>query len=91
MSESSNRIPYYDLVLGKVYYIKRQGSDILYKGLYHCHYRKYFDEKEPLTFVNVIPNPENKKLVEFNQMNIMDKIELNIIIFLFIKWNQNQF
>jgi len=65
MSMSSSSIPYYDLVLGKEYKIKKDG--VIYKGIYHCHYRKYFDEKEPLTFVNVTPNPENKKLVDFNQ------------------------
>ena len=58
-------IPYYELVLGKEYIIKKDG--IIYKGEYYCHYRKYFDAKEPLTFINVTPNPENKTFVEFNQ------------------------
>jgi hypothetical protein len=68
MSTSSlKRVLYDDLVLGKKYIVKRQDSDILYKGIYHCHYRKYFDEKEPLTFTDVTPNPENKKLIHFEQ------------------------
>ena len=61
----STSIPYHQLVLGKEYIIKK--DNVLYKGVYYMHYRKYFDEKEPLTFINVTPNPENKKLVEFNQ------------------------
>lgn len=62
---SLSRILYHDLVLGKEYYIKK--DNILYKGVYYMHYRKYFDDKEPLTFINVRPNIENKQLVEFNQ------------------------
>ena len=60
-------IPYYDLVLGKEYKIKK--DNIMYKGVYYTHYRTFFDDKEPLTFINVRPNPENKKLVEFNQFD----------------------
>jgi hypothetical protein len=62
---SMTRILYDDLVLGKEYYVRKDG--ILYKGIYYMHYRKSFDEKDPLTFINVTPNPENKKLIEFNQ------------------------
>ena len=60
---SLSRIPYYDLVLGKKYIIKKDG--IIYKGIYYCHYRQTFDEKDPLTFMCVTPNPENKKLIDF--------------------------
>lgn len=59
------RLTYDDLVLGNEYYIKREGSDIIYKGFYYMHYKKYHDGKEPLTFDEVTPNPENKKYVEF--------------------------
>jgi hypothetical protein len=62
---SLTRVLYDDLVLGKEYKIKK--DDILYKGIYYMHYRKYHDDKEPLTFHHVTPNPENKELVEFNQ------------------------
>lgn len=78
---SSSRVLYDDLVLGKEYYIKN--DNIVYKGVYYMHYRKYFDGKEPLTFINVTPNPENKKLVEFNQYDEYIKIELDIIIFFY--------
>ena len=64
---SLTRIPYYDLVLGKEYTIKK--DNIMYKGVYYMHYRKTFDESDTLTFENVTPNPENKKLVEFNQFD----------------------
>ena len=64
-SDTLTRVTYDDLVLGKEYFIKKDG--ILYKGTYHCHYRRTFDEKDPLTFINVMPNPENKKMIEFNQ------------------------
>lgn len=59
------RINYDDLVLGKEYMIKK--NDIIYKGTYYMHYRKCHDTTEPLTFMNVTPNPENKKRVEFEQ------------------------
>ena len=59
------RVPYYDLVLGKEYKIKKDG--IMYKGEFYMHYRITFDKSDTLTFENVTPNPENKKLVEFNQ------------------------
>ena len=58
-------IPYYDLVLGKEYRIKK--DNVMYKGIYYMHYKKYHDGKDPLIFVEVIPNPENKKRVEFEQ------------------------
>ena len=58
-----SRVLYDDLVLGKEYKIKK--DDVLYKGIYYMHYRKYHDDKEPLTFMYVTPNPENKKYVEF--------------------------
>jgi hypothetical protein len=60
-------IPYYNLVLGKKYLVKK--DNVLYKGIYYMHYRKYFDEKEPLTFIDVTPNPNNLKLFEFNQLD----------------------
>jgi mannose-6-phosphate isomerase-like protein (cupin superfamily) len=60
---SMNRIPYDNLVLGKEYKIKK--DDIMYIGIYYMHYRKYHDDKEPLIFIEVTPNPENKKYVEF--------------------------
>ena len=46
-------IPYYDLVLGKEYIVKKDG--IIYKGTYYCLYMKIFDERDPLTFINVTP------------------------------------
>jgi hypothetical protein len=67
MPDTASSIPYYDLVLGKEYIIKKDGLRILYKGTYYCHYRKTFDESDTLIFINVTPNPENKKVVEFNQ------------------------
>jgi mannose-6-phosphate isomerase-like protein (cupin superfamily) len=60
---SMNRIPYDNLVLGKEYKIKK--DDIMYIGIYYMHYRNYHDGKEPLIFIEVTPNPENKKYVEF--------------------------
>jgi len=68
MSKSSSltRVCYDDLVLGKEYYLKRKGSDITYKGLYYMHYKHYHeDDLDPLIFIEVTPNPENKKYVEF--------------------------
>jgi hypothetical protein len=65
MSESLTRVLYYELELGKEYTIKKDG--VLYKGTYYMHYRKCHDETDSLTFMNVTPNPENKKLIEFNQ------------------------
>jgi hypothetical protein len=62
---SLTRITYDDLVLGKEYKIKK--DNIMYTGIYYMHYRKTFDEKDTLTFENVIPNLENKKQIEFNQ------------------------
>jgi hypothetical protein len=62
---SLTRVIYDDLELGKEYYVKKNG--ILYKGIYYCHYRHDFDESYPLTFIHVTPNPENKKLIEFNR------------------------
>lgn len=62
---SLTRVVYDDLVLGKVYYVKRKDSDIMYKGVYYMHYRFTFDERDPLTFMHVTPNPENKKYIEF--------------------------
>ena len=61
---SLTRIPYYELVLGKEYKIKKDA--VLYKGIYYMHYKKYHDGKEPLIFIEVTPNLENKKYVEFN-------------------------
>jgi hypothetical protein len=58
-------IPYYDLVLGKEYIVKKDG--IIYKGTYYCLYMKTFDERDPITFINVTPNPNKIKLFEFKQ------------------------
>uniref|UniRef100_A0A6C0D151 Uncharacterized protein n=1 Tax=viral metagenome TaxID=1070528 RepID=A0A6C0D151_9ZZZZ len=64
--DSLTRVSYDDLVLGKEYYVKRKGSDIMYKGMYYMHYKHYHeDDLDPLTFMNVTPNPDNKKYVEF--------------------------
>ena len=60
---SLTRVFYDDLVLGKEYKIKK--DDVLYKGIYYMHYKKYHDGKEPLIFIEVTPNPENKKYFEF--------------------------
>jgi len=60
---SLTRVSYDDLVLGKEYFIKK--DNILYKGMYYMHYRYTHDEKDPLTFMHVTPNLENKKYVEF--------------------------
>jgi hypothetical protein len=57
------QIRYDDLVLGKVYIIKKDG--IMYTGTYYMHYLKWHDGKEPLTFIEVTPNPTNKKFFEF--------------------------
>lgn len=57
------RIPYDNLVLGKEYKIKK--DNVLYRGVYYCHYRQRFDDEDPITFMYVTPNPENKKYVEF--------------------------
>jgi len=55
---------YDNLVLGKEYFIQK--DNILYKGMYYMHYKHYHDDKlDPLIFMNVTPNPENKKYVEF--------------------------
>ncbi len=56
-------IRYDDLVLGKVYIIKKDG--IVYKGKYYMHYLKWHNGKDPLTFIDVTPNPENKERMEF--------------------------
>jgi hypothetical protein len=50
-------IQYYELVLGKVYIIKKDG--IVYKGT--LHYLKYHDEKDPLTFIDT----STKKMMDF--------------------------
>ena len=63
MSSSLTRVIYDDLVLGKLYTIKK--DNVLYRGVYYCHYRQRFDDQDPLTFIYVTPNPENKKYVEF--------------------------
>jgi hypothetical protein len=60
-----NPVRYDDLVLGKVYIIKKKKDGTVYKGTYHMHFLKYHDGKEPLTFIDVTPNPENKKMMEF--------------------------
>lgn len=65
MSSSLTRVIYDELELGKEYIIKK--DNVLYKGIYYCHYRGDFDNSYPLTFINVTPNPENKKLIEFNR------------------------
>jgi len=57
------RVLYDDLVLGKVYIIKTK--DGVYTGKYLMHYLKWHDGKEPLTFIEVTPNPTNKKYFEF--------------------------
>ena len=57
------RVKYDDLVLGNEYFIKK--NDIMYKGIYYMHYKKYHDGKEPLTFVEVTPNPNKIKFFEF--------------------------
>jgi hypothetical protein len=57
------RVRYDDLVLGKVYIIKTK--DRVYTGKYYMHYRQCFDENDPLTFIEVTPNPTNKKYFEF--------------------------
>jgi hypothetical protein len=54
-------IRYDELVLGKVYIIKKDG--IVYKGTYYMHYLKYHDGKDPLTFIDV--TPINKKMMDF--------------------------
>lgn len=56
-------IRYDELVLGKEYIIKKDG--IVYTGIYYMHYLKWHDGKEPLTFIEVTPNPSNKKMMEF--------------------------
>lgn len=63
MSSSLTRVTYDDLVLGKLYTIKK--DNVLYRGVYYMHYKKYHDGKEPLTFIEVTPNPENEKYVYF--------------------------
>ena len=63
MSSSLTRVTYDDMVLGKLYTIKK--DNVLYRGVYYMHYKKYHDGKEPLTFIKVTPNPENEKYVEF--------------------------
>ena len=63
MSSSLTRVLYDDLVLGKLYTIKK--DNVLYRGVYYCHYRQRFDDEDPLTFKYVTPNPENKKYFEF--------------------------
>ena len=60
------RVLYDNLVLGKEYKIKK--DDVLYKGIYYMHYKKYHG-KEPLIFIEVTPNLENKKYVEFNMLD----------------------
>jgi hypothetical protein len=52
-------IRYDELVLGKVYIIKKDG--IVYKGTYYMHYLKYHDGKDPLTFIDV----PTKKMMDF--------------------------
>ncbi len=56
-------IRYDDLVLGKEYIIKK--DEIIYKGTYYMHYLKWHDGKDPLTFIDVTPNPTNKEMIEF--------------------------
>jgi hypothetical protein len=41
----------------------------MYKGILKFHYRRTFEENEPLTFMDVTPNPENKIDVHFYQCN----------------------
>ena len=60
--DNMSRVQYDDLILGKEYIIKKDG--IVYTGTYYMHYLKYYDGKEPLTFIHVTPNP-NKKLMDF--------------------------
>lgn len=57
------QVRYDDLVLGKVYIIKKDG--IVYKGKYYMHYLKWYNGKEPLTFIDVTPNPTDNKRMEF--------------------------
>ena len=64
---SSKRIPWDDLVIGEEYIIKKNG--VMYKGILNFHYRRTFNDDEPLIFMDVTPNPENKTDVHFYQWN----------------------